>query len=91
MISDLKLLSIHSDAIPAEVEEIRFQLSKQSQTLKSVKLCTRIREILIVCSYRKRFISPSLCRSWDNGLEEMEITYYIPGLLSALTFHRQDH
>ena len=71
-------VSIDSEAISAEVEEISFQLSTQSQTLKGVKLSTRIQEILLVLSYRKRFVlavTMQIVGQWSGG---NGITYYIP-------------
>ena len=71
-------VDIHADAIRMEVEEINEQLSTQSQTLKGVTLSTRIREILTVPSYRRRFILAVTMQTvgqWSGG---NGITYYIP-------------
>ena len=75
-------VDLHAESIRLEVEEIRDQLSMQSQTLKGVTLATRIKEVLTVPTYRKRMVLALLMQTvaqWSGG---NGITYYIPDIFA---------
>ena len=70
--------SINSAEVAVEVEEIRDQLSAQSQSLKGVSIGTRVKEIIHVPTYRKRMVlalTMQTVAQWSGG---NGITYYIP-------------
>lgn len=70
VLSHYRGVDIHHESIRIEAEEIHDQLNRQSQTLKGVKMSTRLKEIFTVPTYRKRMVLALIMQTvaqWSGG------------------------